>query len=519
MIIDLQELIQYNIVSDFFDFDLSNQEILEISEGDYGAIWLTTQDYKIKYLPNNLVIYSKYDLINPLYFFPCDYFSLNYYSRIDKKEIADKYPSNTWVKYNDPDSYEYAMWTENENERKEYLSSYQIDNYKFTSENEKEISIENIRSQVIFNYLGLFFRLNNSEQLKKINKNIINNDEKLFLSGIFKNQVNSDKIFDLEIDGFGNIWLATGKRLIRFDGKKFFEIDIPAIALQNDLQNNLWIGTAAYNSFGSIIKFDGTGFTTYNSFNSPLPENSGVLDLYCDDYGNLWIALKRTGLPGKLDNINLAILNPSGVNFITSGLLQSINWVREPINDKIKSLYSDRMIITVNSMEVKPFSKIELCINDKIRSIINSGDQFPENGDLNVSYYLEKPSKYSIVLYLYDLIGVKREMAYFESNFQFNNKGFFLAQNEPNPFSNYTKIEYGYFEGRMVEIKILDHLLRQVDGFLEKYIFWIGKPYLFESEDLPNGIYSYYLKENNSGIVDVKRMVLFDPDKIITLPR
>jgi hypothetical protein len=44
MVIDLQELIHYEMISDFFDFDLSKQEILEISEGDYGAIWLTTQD-------------------------------------------------------------------------------------------------------------------------------------------------------------------------------------------------------------------------------------------------------------------------------------------------------------------------------------------------------------------------------------------------------------------------------------------------------------------------------------------
>jgi len=139
MVIDLQELIHYEMISDFFDFDLSKQEILEISEGDYGAIWLTTQDCKIKYLPNNLVVYSKYDLANPQYFLFQDPFSTEYYSRIDKKDISEKYPANTWVKYEDPDSYEYAMWIEDEKDREPYMVSYLIENYHYTSENEKEM--------------------------------------------------------------------------------------------------------------------------------------------------------------------------------------------------------------------------------------------------------------------------------------------------------------------------------------------------------------------------------------------
>ena len=97
--------------------------------------------------------------------------------------------------------------------------------------------------------------------------------------------------------------------------------------------------------------------------------------------------------------------------------------------------------------------------------------------------------------------------------------GFFLDKNEPNPFSDYTRIEYGFFQGNMLGIKVFDSFLRQVDAHTEYYIEWIGKPYLFESKDLPNGIYSYYLKENYSGIVDAKKMILFDPEKIIILPR
>ena len=58
MTIDLQELIMYDAIANIFDIDLTKQEILEITKGEYGAIWFTTQDYKIKYLPKCTVITS-----------------------------------------------------------------------------------------------------------------------------------------------------------------------------------------------------------------------------------------------------------------------------------------------------------------------------------------------------------------------------------------------------------------------------------------------------------------------------
>ena len=520
MIVDVQELIMYDAIHDIFDFDLTNQEIHEISKGEYGTIWLKTQDYNIKYLPSNLVIYSLYDLENPLYFFPHSNFALTYYSRIDKKEIADKLPTNTWVKYDDPDSYDYAMWA---NEKKivdeSHFDFYKLNNYSIPLSEEKEITFNELLSSVLFNYPNLHFLLDGNKECSLIGRPDIDTSEKLCYKKNFKYKTRSEKIFDMLTDSDGNLWLATGKRLIRFDGIKFIEIDIPAIELESDFQNNLWIGTAAYNSLGSVVKFDGLKFTFYNSLNSPLPDNDGILDLKTDDRGNLWIALKRSGLPDHLDNIKFAIFNPLGVKFITSGILQSISLIREPMFKNIKSLFSDIVNINLNVREANPFSKIELLLNNKIISVIYSGTELTKDGDLNISYYLDKPDKYSFTAFLYDLNGKKIELANYELNYQFNYKGYFIGQNKPNPFSDYTRIEYGFFQGSMLALKIFNSFIRQVDSCKERYVEWMGRPFLFNSKNLPNGVYSYYLQENYSGIVDAKKMILFDPQKIITLPQ
>ena len=109
-------------------------------------------------------------------------------------------------------------------------------------------------------------------------------------------------------------------------------------------------------------------------------------------------------------------------------------------------------------------------------------------------------------------------MANVELNLHFNKSGFFLGQNEPNPFADYTVIEYGFFEGRMVELQIFDKYLRRISSVSERYVSWLGKPFIFQFYNYPNDYYYYYLKENNTGIIESKKMILFNPEKLITLP-
>lgn len=519
--IDLQQFIMYdaNTFSQFTDFNLTDQEIFNIYTGDYGSLWFETQDYKIKYLPNNLVVYSNKTGGIPILFAPCSYNSINYYSRIQNKDVADKLPGNTWVKYEDPDSYKYVMWV---NEKKivdeKYFTIYDLENYSIPLSSENEISLNEITSSFLNIFIEEWSALEENKEVKSLNKVLTDGTEKLYYREDLKAKSRADQCFDILKDSNCNFWVATGKRLIRFDGNKFYEINIPAITLKCDLENNLWIGTSAYNSVGSLIKFDGCDFTFYNSLNSPLPDNDGILDIEVDDSGNLWIALKRTGFSDHHDNIKLAIYNPNGVKINTDEFLQYIYWLREPIMKDIPSLYSNKSEIKFNVREVKSFSKIELVINNKVIDVINSESEFTEDGDYNISYYFDKPDKYTFNVFLYDLSRKKRESAEYELNYQFNSSGYFLGQNNPNPFSNCSRIEYGFFNGYQMKLKIFDPFMREIAVTEERYIDWIGKPYVFNASKLPNNMYYYCLTENYSGILDNKKMILFNPEKIIFLP-
>jgi len=513
--IDFQQFITYDTktFADFTDLDLIDQEIFDISNGEYGSLWFETQDYKIKFLPNNLIFYSKklYDV--PLLFAPCNYNSINYYSRIFDRELAAKLPSNTWVNYSGSDNYDYFIKI---NEKKivneSGFESNELENYCLPLSNEKEINPNEVTSSFLINFCEVWSRSEAGEKVESLNRSLSNSTDKLFYRKTFKSNPEAEKCFDILADSNENLWIATGKRLIRFDGSKFYEINIPALTLTSDLQNNLWIGTSAYNSVGSLIKFDGVNFTFYNSLNSPLPENDGILDIKTDYQGNLWIALKRTGLPDNLNDIVLAVYNPFGVKIITESFLNSINWIRKPINENLKSIFSDQFFITMTLEYFFPYNKLELLLNDKVIKTIDTKTEFPNNENLEFSFFVDKPDKYSFKVYAYDLNNKKIEFANYNLNGQFNAQGFFLGQNEPNPFLKYTWIEYGFFQGQILKLKILDSFIRQVDSYTEKYIEWIGKPFLFESKDLPNGVYYYYLTENYSGILDYKKMILYNPE-------
>jgi hypothetical protein len=519
--IDFQQFMMYDATtySYFSDLDLTDQEIFNIYNGDYGSLWFETQDYKIKFLPNNLIFYSKKICDIPLLFAPCSYNSINYYSRIIDGDLADKLQSNTWVKYSDSDNYNYFIKI---NEKKIIDESgfeyYGLENYSLPISNEKEINPNEITSSFLINFCEVWSRSDAGEKVESLNRSLSNSIDKLFYRKTFKSNPEAEKCFDILADSNKNLWIATGKRLIRFDGSKFYEINIPALTLTSDLQKNLWIGTTAYNSIGSLIKFDGVDFTYYNSLNSPLPDNDGIFDIETDYQGNLWIAFKRTGLPGKPDNIKLAVYNPCGVKIITDSFLNSIQWIRKPFDQNLKSIFIDQFFITMTPEYFSPYNKLEPLLNNKIIKTIDTKNEFAKNEVFESSFFVDRPDKYSFKVYAYELNNNKIEFANYNLNNEFNSEGFFLSQNEPNPFSKYTWIEYGFFQGQKLELKIFDLFMREVNSYSEKYNEWIGKPFLFESKDLPDGVYYYYLKENYSGIIDAKKMILFDPEKIKFLP-
>jgi hypothetical protein len=71
------------------------------------------------------------------------------------------------------------------------------------------------------------------------------------------------------------------------------------LSLAVDSSNSLWIGTMGVfhqGLSGWVLKFDGTNWTVYNPSNSGLPWNIGIWDLSVDALNRIWIGAYWTGL-------------------------------------------------------------------------------------------------------------------------------------------------------------------------------------------------------------------------------
>lgn len=136
----------------------------------------------------------------------------------------------------------------------------------------------------------------------------------------------------INIDNEGLIWTGLvdilnhdGIGIVSFDGTKYtlYNSENSALpknknngttimSIDSDAENNIW---AAINELG-IAKFDGTEWLVFNDTNSGLPSNS-VNVLKCDNTGNLWLGTRK-GLV-KFDGTNWTVFDTSN-----SGLFNDI---------------------------------------------------------------------------------------------------------------------------------------------------------------------------------------------------
>ena len=514
MIIDLQQSLQYEWNKSLFGYDLDMEEILDISLEDFGQIWFTTQNFLIKYLPNSILLYPFSDPERVLFSFPNSNFNNICYSRINEKEILEKYPQNSWIEY------EYHLGKDLANKRitgsylDKYIISYKLNKYSAPLSFDSEISIEEFSSNFLISYPAFLFELvSNQNSQQAIDKSFLTTSNKLNYRKGFNPGYYGKHIFDVDKDAFGNIWIATGKNLIRFDGSKFFIEDIPAITLES-ADCNLWIGTAAYGTVGSLIKFDGRDFTFFNYLNSPLPENAGILDIKKDNNGNLWIALKRSGLPGQLENIKLVVLNEDGINLRDVIGLQSAYFQRDLTALGGMNFLTDKLTFEFNTVDLKSDESLDFYLNnDLIYTAYPKTDRFETQNQIFYHTLIHR-DKYNTRIYLNDSFQNKFELMHFIFDLRMNDFNFYLAQNLPNPFIGQTKIEYTFSEGRNVEIILTDVYGRMIASSFEKYVGIWAKPFIFKAGNNPNGVYFYYLKERYNGIIDAKKMLLFDPKKL-----
>lgn len=110
----------------------------------------------------------------------------------------------------------------------------------------------------------------------------------------------------LQVDPQNNILILYGNGYYLYDGQDWssFSYPFPAYTYPAwDSESNLWVGGS-----DGIHKFDGTIWTDYNIYNSPLPA-SFINDLKIDQNDNIWIIM---------DNAGLAVFNENGIQDITA---------------------------------------------------------------------------------------------------------------------------------------------------------------------------------------------------------
>lgn len=124
-------------------------------------------------------------------------------------------------------------------------------------------------------------------------------------------------IYDIEFDGYDNMWLGTWEGLWKFDGSAWTNWNTsnsniaadPVWAVEIDKENNI-IYAGAHNTlywpyYGGLSYFNGTGnvFSTFLEGSSSISHKQ-VEDLALDTFGNIWVLTQSEGF-----NVH----NPNGV--------------------------------------------------------------------------------------------------------------------------------------------------------------------------------------------------------------
>ena len=123
-------------------------------------------------------------------------------------------------------------------------------------------------------------------------------------------------INDIFFDRNSTEWIAASWGVGRFNGDNIIVEDIEglnndAIVIQEDKENNVWVGT----QWNGLFKYDGKNWIEFDTSNSEITSNN-IYDMKFDSDGNLWMATGN-GLV-KFDGSNWIVFNTAN-----SGLLQN----------------------------------------------------------------------------------------------------------------------------------------------------------------------------------------------------
>lgn len=212
------------------------------------------------------------------------------------------------------------------------------------------------------------------------------------------------------------------------------------------------------------------------------PEDEGSLEMYLKDIvnGNSWEEVSEGSQGNYLHYLN------DTLNTIWE-MGSTFGYYNNGSNDILYLLTQE-----TDSTDNTSVSYGSILGNPSLHMVLRAFDIESNGGDISIQD-VEEPEDTSI----YNSI-VKVE---------YTQPSFGLSQNIPNPFSDYTQIQFNIAATAIVSLEVWDNMGRRVHTLVDNRILGPGN-YITEYHpgDLPNGIYHYRLMVNNEAMT--RHMVL-----------
>ena len=180
----------------------------------------------------------------------------------------------------------------------------------------------------------------------------------------------SNSVLSILEDREGNLWFGTRGGVSRYDGKEFVNFTVEdglannkVMSILEDQEGNLWFGAAQHDEEADegLSRYDGKGFITFTTEDG-LVDNS-VVSLFEDREGDLWFGTWGGGV-SRYD----------GEEFVTFAMEDGLadNWVNSILEDREGNLWfgTREGVSKYDGKEFVTFAKEDGFVDDYVMSIL-----------------------------------------------------------------------------------------------------------------------------------------------------
>ncbi len=311
----------------------------------------------------------------------------------------------------------------------------------------------------------------------------------------------------IKTDTDNNLWIGTGKGLVKFDGINWTTYNMENTSLTSNLisdidfdkNGNLWCGLGLYVKYdnegnpttteGGLARFDGNNWSIYNSQNSGLPFNN-VMSIAIDSADILWVSIR--------DPMNVGIEYGWGLTKFDGNMWTTFNINNSPLTS---NTIFDIKVDKDNNLWLSTCSgglvKYDRKNSWKVYNVRNSGISFDSQNLVEIDSYGNKwigHNESGLSIFRKGgviLTGIK------EDKLKQIPKNFALYQNYPNPFNPTTKIKYAIANREFVTLKVYDTLGREITMLVNEEKPAGKYEAEFNGKNLSSGVYFYRLQAGN----------------------